>query len=133
MLLRFLELNDMIWRQRELETRFPQRPHLTKSQLAAEYFSELPITCVLEALELLEREFRIDAGFLRPDDSLIALFAPVRTWNPLRWLFLRGLESDGVAEIEHQLARKRESLQRAQITRGDVRSFGDFVRSWCGH
>ena len=118
-------------RQRQLEGRFPRRAHLTKDDMHAQYFSDLPKDDVLVALELFERELMIQIGFLRPDDSLTALLGPVMTRNPIRWLFYRGLEGDGVAEVGHQLAIRREQLGWSRLERGDLRTFGDFVRAWC--
>jgi hypothetical protein len=111
--------------------RFPNRETLSAEQLWREYFPDLPQDRTLQCFATFEREFHLPVGFLRPDDSLTALFAPVLTWNPIRWLFFRSLENDGVTEIRYQLELqlKRHGTDRLW---SEIRTFGDFVRSWCG-
>jgi hypothetical protein len=92
-------------RRQEIMARFPVRDTLEKSELIRRFFPENNEGEVLELLELVEREFRIDVGFLRPDDSLYALFAPIPTRNPLWWMLFRMWESDGVTEISAEVAR----------------------------
>ena len=92
-------------------------------------FRELPKENVSDCLCTFAREFQLDPGFLRPDDSLMVIFAPVRTWNPLKWLYFRGLEGDAAAELEALLAKR---LRERGISPQDMRlrTFGDFVRAW---
>jgi hypothetical protein len=118
------------WREAHIK-RFPPRDLLSVDELWREHFAELPREQALECFAVIEREFQLSIGFLRADDSLTALFAPVPTWNPWRWVSFRVLESDGVTEIWHQLERqlKRHGTDGLWT---EIRTFVDFVRSWCG-
>jgi len=120
--------------QRRLEAikrRFPVRENLEKSELARRCFSEHDGAEALELFALVEREFRIDVGFLRPDDSLHALFSPVPARNPLTWIRFRALESIGVTEISTEVASKRRERGLPSEPPEGIRSFGDLVRAWC--
>lgn len=86
---------------------------------------------VSELFRLLEQEFRIDVGFLRPDDSLYALFSPVSTFNPLAWMIFRGLESDAKNEIGAELVRKRRKRGLPELLTTEPRTFGELVVAWC--
>ena len=118
------------WRESIL-ARFPQRTSLDHQALWLEYFSTLPKATVIECFSAIEEALPISVGTFRPDDSLSALFAPVHTYNPIKWLMFRGLESEGVTDLRSQLANR----QRQAGTYGDwvtIRTFGEFVASWCG-
>lgn len=121
----------MTWRedrQRSLELRFPKRESLTYEQLQERYFADLDRVCVINCLSVMERELKLQLGFMRPEDSLSLLFVPVRTLNPLRWLLFRGLEGDSQAELAHLLK------LRAKDTYGDlehIHCLDDYVRAWC--
>ena len=123
----------MIWssRQEALQQRFPPRPKLTDEELWAELFQDCSKVCVLECLIFLATEYRIDPGFLRPEDRLSVLFAPVKTLNPLKWLIYRGRESDGQTEIKFQL-QKRLTADPKKRSLEHIETFGQFVRAWCG-
>jgi len=117
-------------REAQIRRRFPPRPNLSADDLWAQCFDSIDKECVLECLQFFEQEFHINAGFLRPDDSLAALFAPVPTWNPLKWMLYRGIENDGVSELWAVLNRR---LSAAGVKEShDIRTFGDYVHAWCG-
>jgi hypothetical protein len=118
------------YREQVIRARFPPRACLSPDQLWADFFSDLPQSCVRESLHAFQVEFRLDPGFLRPDDSLTALFAPVRTRNPWRWLSFRSIESDGVGELAHALTKRLDAMKAPKDVK--LSTFGDFVRAWCG-
>jgi hypothetical protein len=72
-----------------LVSRFNDREDIGKEALYDKFFKDLPKTDVFECLELLEEEYEISPGLLRPEDNLDKLFAPVQTKSPLRWLTYR--------------------------------------------
>ena len=120
----------LINREKKIRARFPHRDDLSYEELWAQHFPSLPREQVVECLKLFELEYHITTGFLRPDDSLTALFAPVPTWNPIKWLMYRGIESDGRTELSHQL--ERRFPQQASQGLLELRTFGDYVSAWCG-
>jgi hypothetical protein len=114
-----------------LRRRFPPRDKLTKSDLAKRFFSGYQEAETIELFDLIEREFHIDIGFLRPEDSLDTLFAPVSSWNPFSWAMFRALESDGVNEISTEVAKKRKRRGLPVVPANEVRTVGDLVHAWC--
>jgi hypothetical protein len=113
-----------------IRARFPARTLLTHQELC-ELFPEHGVGELTELFDLIEREFHLDLGFLRREDSLHALFAPVRSFNPVWWAIYRGLESDGLNEISARLRKRRAERGLPELSRDELRSFGDLVRAWC--
>lgn len=118
-------------RQHALKGRFPGRRTLSAEEMWRTCFPDAQRDDVLECVALFAQEFRIDVGFLRPEDSLDVLFAPVPSMNPWHWLEFRGLEGDGVAEIAHQLYKRRKARGLPELRRAEVLTFGDLMRAWC--
>jgi hypothetical protein len=118
------------YRERAIRRRFPARAQLSKDDLWRQYFSNLQRESVLNCLSAFELEFRLDPGFLRPDDSLTALFAPVHTWNPFRWMFYRGIENEGASELAHEVTKRLDAVNASRGVK--LSTFGDLVRAWCG-
>jgi hypothetical protein len=118
-------------RQRIIRARFPVRESLSKVQLAQDCFSQHDVTEVLALFDLIEFEFLIDVGFLRPEDRLDVLFSPVPTRNPLAWAQFRMRETDGVHEISVEVAKKRHKRRLPARPINPIETLGDLVAAWC--
>jgi len=120
------------WHQRLLQ-RLTDRIDLGKDRLYDEYFAKqlLPKEQVLNCLSLLESEYQISAGLLRPKDSLEILFNRVPAKNPLLWLVYRTREDDSRSEINYQLG-KRIRKYRLDVQSSQIRTLEDLVKVWCG-
>lgn len=120
------------WRD-ALLSRFAKRQDIGKEVLYARYFEPegLPKDAVFELFDLIEFEYQIPAGLLRPEDKLTKLFEPVATKNPWRWLVYQVKAGDIENELSYQLARR----MRQHGTYGlwpDVETVGELTRAWCG-
>ena len=120
------------WHDRLLQ-RFTDRIDLGKDRLYDEYFAKqlLPKEQVLNCLSLLESEYQISAGLLRPKDSLEILFNRVPAKSPLLWLVYRTREDDSRSEINYQLG-KRIRKYRLDVQSSQIRTLEDLVKVWCG-
>jgi len=120
------------WHQRLLQ-RPTDRIDLGKDRLYDEYFAKqlLPQEQVLNCLSLLESEYQISTGLLRPKDSLEILFNRVPAKNPLLWLVYRTREDDSRSEINYQLG-KRIRKYRLDVQSSQIRTLEDLVKVWCG-
>ena len=120
------------WHQRLLQ-RLTDRIDLGKDRLYDEYFAKqlLPKEQVLNCLSLLESEYQISTGLLRPKDSLEILFNRVPAKNPLLWLVYRTREDDSRSEINYQLG-KRIRKYRLDVQSSQIRTLEDLVKVWCG-
>ena len=120
------------WHQRLLQ-RLTDRIDLGKDRLYDEYFAKqlLPQEQVLNCLSLLESEYQISAGLLRPKDSLEILFNRVPAKSPLLWLVYRTREDDSRSEINYQLG-KRIRKYRLDVQSSQIRTLEDLVKVWCG-
>jgi hypothetical protein len=117
-------------REQVIRQRFPIRVVLSKEQLAVDYFADLPREAVIECLSFFERECRVSIGFLRPEDTISTILAPVHTRNPFRWLFYRAGESDGGSELEYQLRKRLEAHEVSSLL--EIKTLGDYVAAWSG-
>lgn len=114
-------------------SRLSPRDELGREELLAMFEPGLPKDEAFEAFDLFEQEYGIPAGMFRPGDPLSALFERVTTCNPLRWMGYQVRAFDGEAELGYQLHKKlRQHGTDTAWKYGSVRTFGDFVRAWCG-
>lgn len=116
----------------EILKRFPRREDMGKDGLYEGYFrGELHKEDVLDCLNLLEFEFKIQAGFLRPEDKLDDLFKPIGTKNPLRWLVYQTRAGDRQSEVSYQLS-KRLRQHGTYDAWTKIETIDDLIRAWCG-
>jgi hypothetical protein len=108
-----------------LRARFEGREALPADEAWALYWKAFPRGAVLEVLELIQEEYGLAPGLLRPDDRLSLLFTPVQTRNPLEWLFFQGMTEDRQSEMEYRLKRRGVDGRGA-----DVSTLGDYVELW---
>lgn len=128
---------DTDWEQ-EILQRFDGRESLSNDELYARYFekSGLRRDEVIECLKLIELEYRVPAGLLRPEDRLERFFKPVAARNPWQWLVYRTREGDSETELNYELGKR---LRRSGTVQSwsHIEKFGhltisDFIRAWCG-
>lgn len=114
-------------------SRFSDRDEVDREDCYRTYFEPLglPRDKVLECLELIEIEFDVPFGLLRPTDKLSKLFEPIATKNPLRWLEYRTHLEDSQSELEYELGKRMR--QHGTFNQwSKIETIEDFVRAWCG-
>lgn len=116
--------------------RFSGREELTKEELYRRFWmgEGLLQDSVFDALDLIEREFSITAGVLRPDDKLAKLFVPPATKNPLKWLYYQYVFGDRHDWLDTRIAEKlkEHALVREWTQESSILTVDDYVRAWCG-
>lgn len=114
-------------------SRFADREDIGRDGLYERYFMDLPKEAVFECFDLIEEEYELPSGLLRPEDKLMKLFAPVDTKNPLRWLVYQVREGDSQTEITSELAKRQQryGTNEAWVQAG-VETVADLIRAWCG-
>jgi hypothetical protein len=105
--------------------RFPQREPLSLEESLRAHWTEFNQNAAKAVLELIEDEYGIPAGTLRPSDPLRLLLEPVKVRNPLQWLFFQSRSEDLQSELEYQLRRRGNTRNPAQIL-----TIGDYVSAW---
>ena len=128
---------DQDW-ERALLERFSGRTNLSFDELFTRYFEPagIPQQEVSECLRLLESEYGIPIGVLRPHDKLEKLFEPVTAKSPWQWLVFRTREGDRETEINYQLGKRMRKAGTisswSHIKKFSDISIMDFVRAWSG-
>ncbi|SRR2546426_971021 len=117
--------------QAEILKRFADREDIGKSAVYQGYWSEMPEQAVMELFQLIEVEYKLPAGLLRPNDSLSKLLEPIKTGNPFKWLVYQLRASDRQSELNDELA-KRMQEHDSSGSREEIRTIDDLVRAWCG-
>jgi hypothetical protein len=119
--------------QAALRQRFSDRVEFTWEEAYQQLFAspDLPQAGVFECFGLIELEYGIPAGVLRPDDSLDELFAPIPTKHPWWWMVYQVQAGDREAEILRQVDKRLR--RHGQKLRGGLRTIGDLIHAWCGH
>jgi hypothetical protein len=129
--------NQDDWEQ-AIVRRFDGRENLAINELYNRFFknAELRKDEVVECLKLLESEYKVPAGVLRPNDKLAKLFHPVRATTPWQWLVYRTREGDTETEINYELGKR---MRRSGTVKSwsHIKRFGDLtvsdlLRAWCG-
>lgn len=120
------------WRE-EMQRRFPDRPDLGREEAYRRFWepAQLPQADVFAVFDLIEQEYRLSAGLLRPDDPMEALLPPVRTRNPLRWLACEPRLEDAASELSYQLGKRMKQGAAVEPTL-PLQTVQDLVRAWCG-
>ena len=117
------------WRE-WLQERFGDRPALPRDEAVRVFWSDLPSEDVADFFEMIETEYQLDVGLLRPDDNLERFTMPIKTKNPLRWFAVEpGLE-DCASELNYQLCKRADKAGLANYL--PVHTVREYVRIWCG-
>ena len=116
-----------------MRSRFGDRKLLSRDECYYLNFEPLglPKEKVLECLDLIEFEFEVPIGLLRPTDKLSVLFTQVPTRNPLKELFYRMREEDSQSELNYQLSKRLRQFGTFDLWE-NIETIEDFVRAWCG-
>lgn len=64
---------------------------------------------MLGALQVVEDEYGVNIGLLRPDDEFDSFTDPVSTGNPLSSLFFWLLSQDSTSQVAWELKKKLKS------------------------
>jgi len=117
------------WRE-WLQERFGDRPALPRDEAVRMFWSDLPPQDVADFFEMIETEYQLDVGLLRPDDNLERFVTPIKTKNPLRWFAVEpGLE-DRASELNYQIVKRADQAGLANYL--PVHTVREYVRIWCG-
>jgi hypothetical protein len=107
-----------------LRARFADRPDLGREAAIGELWASLPADRVAELAELVEEEFSISFGLLRPDDNMARLTGSLEVGNPLTWLWAEAALEDAVSELNYRFAKRGGSRRQFHTIR-------DLVEAWC--
>ena len=120
------------WR-RIIRNRFADRENLEPQALYDQYWSEHPRQAVMDLFKLIEAEFELHPGLLRPDDEISKLFDPIKPVSFFKWLFYQARTEDSASVLSYQLG-KREQQHGTQDAwdRAHITTIDDLVRAWCG-
>jgi len=112
---------------------FSDREDIGIDEVYARFFMSegLPKHCVFDCLNLIEIEYQLPAGLIRPSDSLQKLLKPVATKNPIRWFFYRSQEEDRESELNYQLNKRLRQYGTFEAWQ-KFETIGDYVHAWCG-
>jgi hypothetical protein len=117
------------WRE-WIQERFGDRPALPRDEAVQAFWSDLSQTKLAEFFELIEDEYHLDVGLLRPDDKLDRLTASIKTKNPLRWFSVEMRIEDAASELNYQIVKRAENAGLADHL--PVCTVGQYARVWCG-
>jgi hypothetical protein len=119
--------------QNVIRARFGEREDLGAEGVYARFWAAegLPQSEVLDCLNLIEIEYELPPGILRPEDELTKLFDPIPTKNPIKWLSYQTGVEDRKSEINHQLA-KRMSQHNTIGAWVRIETLDELIRAWCG-
>lgn len=129
-----MNLADSKWTN-VMRSRFGNRDLLSRDQCYEVYFEPLglPKEKVLECLELIEFEFEVPIGLLRPTDKLSMLFTQVPTKNPWKWLVYRTREGDSQSELNYQTSKRLRQYGTLDLWENtEIKAVEDLLRAWCG-
>ncbi len=113
-----------------INERFGDRPALTRAEAIKAFWSNLPQAELEEFFELIEVEYGLDVGLLRPDDSLDRLTAPIKTKNHWRWYRVEPRIEDAASELNYELCKRADRNGLGDFA--PVSTVGEYVRICCG-
>ena len=116
--------------QKWINERFGDRPALTREEAIKSFWANFPQTELEEFFELIEVEYGLDLGLLRPDDNLERLTAPIKTKNPWRWYLVEPRIEDAASELNYQLWKRADRNGLGDFA--PVSTIGEYARIWCG-
>jgi len=95
------------------------------------FWPHLDKQSVIALFDMIQLEFGISAGLLRPGDSLEKLCRPVETLNPLKWLVFQMKANDKKTELNRELGR-RLNRYGTRDKWNSIATVDDLVRAWSG-
>jgi hypothetical protein len=120
----------MNWLSR-LRKHFNGREELTIDNLAIEFraLDKDSRDALEHVTALIQSEYGIPSGLLRPSDSLKLFTDAEMPRNPLRWLFDRAAMEDRATELHYRLALQREKTGRPNVPTPPA-TLQDYVKAW---
>jgi hypothetical protein len=116
-----------------IRSRFADREDLGKTRVRQQYWPELPEQDVMELFDVIQLNFQLLPGLLRPDDLVDKLAAPVKTANPLKWLVCRARTEDSLSELDYHLGKRlRQHGTQKAWEHTKIVTVNDLARAWCG-
>ena len=109
--------------------RFADREDVGREHAIRDFWSHLAPAAVEELADLIEVEYAISFGLLRPNDEIGRLVAPFEIGNPLTWLWSEAALEDATSELNYRLAKRRPDLKKDF---GAITTVRDLVEVWCG-
>src|SRR5467141_1594168 len=91
-----------------IQERFGDRSPLPRAEAVQAFWSDLPQTELAEFFELIETEYCLNVGLLRPADKLDRFTAPIKTRNPLRWFLVEPRIEDAASELNYQIVKRAD-------------------------
>lgn len=117
--------------ERAIRARFSDREDLGAAGVHARFWPHLPRDKFDELAQLLEAEYQLPIGLLRPEDALRKFSEPVATRNLWRWLSYRMAEGDRWSEINYQFVRRLDH-RGVPLPKPPAMTVDELVRGWCG-
>jgi hypothetical protein len=114
----------------ELRARLGAREILEPAPLYQRFWPDLPVQDLSALFQLVEEEFSIPPGLLRPDDDLDRLLEPLSIRSPLKWLAVEPALEDATSELNYRLGQRLEA--RGTELGAPISSIDELVREWCG-
>lgn len=116
-----------------IRERFSDREDVGKAQAYERFFarSNLSKQAVYEVLELLESEYGVPAGVLRPSDRLDKLMMPVRPANFWQWAVYQVKQGDRHFALQEALTKRLKHFGTVEVWR-DVSTLAEYISAWDG-
>jgi hypothetical protein len=111
--------------------RFSDREDIGHEGAVKTFWSDLPRDAVLELFQLVELEYGLAGGLLRPNDPITKLADPIRGSGLRSWLFLEARLEDAYLEVGYQLGRRLDRYGTRHQWEG-IETIDHLVRAWCG-
>lgn len=86
-----------------IRSRFGNREKLEPQAAYEAFWSEFPQQAVMELFQLIEIEYQLSPGLLRPNDTVNKLLESIKPVNFLKWLFYQAHTEDSESELRYQL------------------------------
>ena len=124
---------DAAWRH-ELRRRFADRDDIGKEAVYEQFFAAdgLLREDVMALLDMIELEFDLSAGLLRPTDSLGKLSDPVRPRNLWQWMVFQVRPGDSQLAVDERLLKRLKRFGTKDAWK-KMETIEDIVTAWCGH
>lgn len=116
---------------REFLGRFSDREDLGSEGVWTAFWRDLPRESVFELFRLVELEFGLGCGLLRPNDPLSKFSDPLKTRNPFTIPLLEGRRQDAYLELGYQLGKRLDRFGTRESW-PEIRTTDHLVRAWCG-
>ena len=113
-----------------IRARFADREDLGRAGAVTAYWSHLPRVPLDELFDLIEAEFSLPAGLLRPEDPVARLTAPLAIENPLTWLWAEAALEDAASELDYRF-RKRVKAAGMAVPAVFPETIERLVDLWC--